>query len=126
MRRRRQTAAPRLPPVVRVGPFDMAVVKLDAAAGKDDFGQFSADRLEIRLRENFVSPHLAADTVIHEVLHALWWVMDVRPKAGEEHVVTLLSTGLTQFFRDNPAVLAWLRESLARPGAARKRKGGRA
>jgi hypothetical protein len=102
-----------LPPVVRIGPFDIRVVELDAGTGTDDYGQFSADELEIRLRRDFVSPAMAADTFIHEVLHAVWWVMNARAKDGEERIVTLLSTGLTQFLRDNPAVLAWLRKSLA-------------
>jgi hypothetical protein len=110
---RETNAAGRWPPVVRIGPFDVRVVALDAATTTDDFGQFSADDLEIRLRRDFVSPTMAADTFIHEVLHALWWVMNARAKDGEERIVTLLSTGLTQFFRDNPAALAWLRKSLA-------------
>lgn len=113
MTTRANNAARQLPPVVRVGPFDVRVVDLDATTATDDYGQFSADDLEIRLRRHFVSPAVAADTFIHEVLHAVWWVMNARAKDGEERIVTLLSTGLTQFFRDNPAVLAWLRKSLA-------------
>jgi hypothetical protein len=113
MRKRQKGAVRPLPPIVRIGPFDLRVVELDAGTGTDDYGQFSSDQLEIRLRRDFVSPAMAADTFIHEVLHAVWWVMNARAKDGEERIVTLLSTGLAQFFRDNPAVLAWLRKSLA-------------
>lgn len=113
MTMREKNAASLLPPVLRIGPFDVRVVELGATTATEDYGQFSADDLEIRLRRHFVSPAVAADTFIHEVLHAVWWVMNARAKDGEERIVTLLSTGLTQFFRDNPAVLAWLRKSLA-------------
>jgi hypothetical protein len=113
MTMRKTNVARRLPPVVRIGPFDVRVGELDAAIAKENYGQFSADDLEIRLRRDFASPSMAADTFIHEVLHAVWWVMNAHAKDSEERIVTLLSTGLTQFLRDNPAVLAWLRKSLA-------------
>lgn len=41
------------------------------------------------------------NTLIHEVLHALWREYNL-PQDCEEHLVTCLANGLTQTFRDNP------------------------
>lgn len=49
-----------------------------------------------------------ADTIVHEVLHAVWWLMDIGLSNQEEHVVRKLATGLTLVLKDNPQLLAYL------------------
>lgn len=50
-----------------------------------------------------------ADTLVHEIFHALMFYMDIGLGAKkEEHVVRKLATGFTQVFRDNPHLLAYL------------------
>ena len=58
-----------------------------------------------------VSYSETVDTVIHEMLHALWMLFD-HDKEHEEHIVRTLSTGLTTVMRDNPKLFAALQETL--------------
>lgn len=51
-----------------------------------------------------------ADTIIHEVLHAIWAERELGQKVEEEAAVTALAHGLTAVFKDNPEFAAvWLK-----------------
>ncbi len=51
-----------------------------------------------------------ADTVIHELLHAIWSIMSIdQGGVDEEAVVARLSSGLIGVFLDNPELLVYLR-----------------
>jgi len=50
---------------------------------------------------------MAADMVLHEICHGLWYVMSLEEKDAEENVVSRLSTGLVSLFKDNPKFTAW-------------------
>jgi hypothetical protein len=52
---------------------------------------------------------LEVDTLIHEILHAIEYKMGL---ANNEHYVNRFATGLTQVFKDNPAVLKYITERL--------------
>lgn len=60
----------------------------------------------------------AADTLIHELFHAILSVMgtgqvvSTDPVQMEEHFVGLLASGLTSVIRDNPALLSYLAKQL--------------
>lgn len=59
--------------------------------------------------ENGQHPVEEADTVLHEVLHAVFYLMDVGlPPDAEEFVVRKVATGLMQVFQDNPRLLTYL------------------
>lgn len=47
-------------------------------------------------------------TVLHEVLHGIWYHRAMPPRPREERVVTELAWGLTAVFRDNPGLLTHL------------------
>jgi hypothetical protein len=100
------------PEKVKVGPYDISVKPLDKSEEKDNYGTFSSTDLEIRLKEDFKTPHIAADTFLHELLHAVWFVHGIRAKDGEERIVNTLSTGLAQVIRDNPKAFDWIRANL--------------
>lgn len=54
-------------------------------------------------------PMEEADTILHEALHALFYLLDLGlSRTREERVVRLLSTGLIQVFADNPEFLNYL------------------
>ncbi len=53
-----------------------------------------------------------ADTVLHEVLHAVWHNYLDEPQAEEEKAVTMLAHGLIQVIRDNPKFIDELRGML--------------
>ncbi len=48
------------------------------------------------------------DTLIHELLHAIWFIMSIgHGGLDEESVVRRLAAGLTGVFLDNPELLAY-------------------
>jgi hypothetical protein len=62
-------------------------------AGKNDTG-----RIEIKARQGDI-----ADTIIHEVLHAICDDQKLNlAHEEEERIVSALANGLTRFLRDNP------------------------
>ena len=49
------------------------------------------------------------DTLIHELLHAIWFIMSIDYGGlDEESVVRRLASGLTGVFLDNPELLTYL------------------
>lgn len=105
-----QEAVAALPLFMRVGPFDFCITKWTPAQaqGAQRFGECSPCEQEIRIQSNMTSSPKAADTFLHETLHALYWVADLGDGEKEEHVVGHLSSGLVQLYRDNPWLLTWL------------------
>jgi hypothetical protein len=99
------------PEVIKVGPYDIRVAdETDEDMAHDFYGTFSRLQLEIRMRPG--QPRVCeVDTLIHELLHALFFVGDIRSKR-EETIVTRLATGLTQVLRDNPGFRTWLDDTL--------------
>lgn len=49
-----------------------------------------------------------ADTLLHEILHAVWAYRNLPDRCREERAVTELASGLTAVFRDNPGLLLHL------------------
>lgn len=65
----------------------------------DDFGE--CDRLNrvIRVRNNQNRDQLA-DSILHEVSHAIWELMALPEKAAEERVATAMGRGFGSLLRD--------------------------
>lgn len=59
----------------------------------DSFGQFLSSVLEIHVCTGVPVSHIK-DTLLHEVLHAIWFLSYLPDKAEEEEAVTRISTGL--------------------------------
>ena len=58
--------------------------------------------------EESLSSGKSRESILHEILHALYWVFDLKDKEKEERVISCLSTGLLSIFRDNPKFALWL------------------
>jgi hypothetical protein len=43
-----------------------------------------------------------AETLLHEILHAIWDVYSVKKGDGEERIITSLAMGVSACIRDNP------------------------
>lgn len=102
---------PALPTSVKVGHRDIAIVLVSAAVLVDSYGDFSTDKLLIRLGD-WLKPQDLAEVLIHELLHACWpqrWSLsgDI-----EENVVAPMSLTMAQVWRDNPHVVEWITHSL--------------
>lgn len=96
------------PSTIRVGACDWRVT---VAADAKLFGKTRHKATEILLCEQ--SPASMRDSLIHEVLHAVWWcaggekLLDI-DKDAEERLIRLLSPWLLSLIRDNPHLVAYL------------------
>ena len=99
-----------LPPAIRVGPHDIQFARLGAADAKKNYGTFVPAEQQIQLQPEYTSGSMAAETVLHELLHAIFAVATVQVKQGEEHIVSVVATYLAQIIRDNPEFVVWLQE----------------
>lgn len=97
---------------VRVGPFDVRIEHLTGMDHDNRLGDYSTTDLLIRLREKYCSEQQRAETLLHEIIHAVWDVYGIKAKEGEERAVGLLSIALSAVIRDNPELIAWLTKSL--------------
>ncbi len=107
---------PDLPPLVRIGPFDIAIIiwSLHEASGARQWGQFSSAEMCIRVQEEFPSAIKAVDTLMHEIMHAIFWAYDILNDGDkEERVVRQLGTAITALHRDNPWLAHWITKTLA-------------
>lgn len=105
-----------LPPVIRIGAHDVAMRIREQIKNEDDepyWGSYISRECAIELAEQQVSSTYAVETLLHEILHALCdaWGAGLEDEA-EEHIVGVLSTGLTQVLRDNPVIGQWLIRTL--------------
>lgn len=103
-----------LPPSIRVGPHDIRFATLGAAEARKNYGTFVPAEQEIRLHQEYASGSMAVDTVLHELVHAIFAVGTVQVEQGEEHVVSALATYLAQIVRDNPEFVTWLAQTVKR------------
>lgn len=95
---------------IKVGAKSYAVKAMDRVKATDEglLGHCSpfSETIEIAPDQ---SPGNAVNTLLHEVLHAIWHAYDLGDAASEEPAVTRLSTGLAAVFSDNPEFVAWIR-----------------
>lgn len=100
------------PKTIRILGRDYKVYYRDDM-GEGFYGLCDPEDCEIDIREG-LHPVEEADTVLHEVLHAVHFLMDIglNPRM-EENVVRKTATGLIQVFADNPRLLAYLTEALS-------------
>lgn len=97
-----------LPRHVQVGPhrYRVALDRVGLLESSDRVGATSADRLVIALEPTL--PHTAmADTLLHEVVHAVLDTAELEPDL-EERVARCLGTGLLDVLRRNPQLVAYL------------------
>ena len=95
---------------VKVGPTDFSIEYVPL--NDELFGDFSYINSRIRIEENLKGSALV-DTVLHEILHAIWKLGQLKDKReDEERAVAIMATYLTQVLRDNPTMLNWLKKNL--------------
>ncbi|QBE66848.1 hypothetical protein [Pseudoduganella lutea] len=72
-----------------------------------DYGSCDTMQCEIEVREGM--PRVEEqDTVLHEVMHAVWALMDIGNRKVEEHVVRKMATGLLLVLQQNPDLTKYL------------------
>lgn len=104
-----------LPEKIRVGPFDMRLIPMETytANAMEVFGYFKRDEQVIAFEATPSTCEGIADTLLHEILHAIWWAYGIEDRDEEERTVATMATAWTQVYRDNPWLLKWLAKALA-------------
>jgi hypothetical protein len=102
-----------LPDMIKVGPYDMRVDKLDKLDGTDDFGEYDHNASVLRFKRSQPTAQFAVDTVLHEVNHALFSMFALAGADDEERIVCCMSTGMTMVLRANPDLVKWIGATLS-------------
>lgn len=96
------------PATVKVGPheFRVVVVPDDVLINVGKAGSCDAQGGVIAIDGRQTKSQLA-DTLLHELTHAMLDVLDFEA-ADEERICLALGPGLLALLRDNPALVKWL------------------
>lgn len=100
-----------MPPAksIRIGPFDYTLGTLPKDKAARQLGECTPADLTILLAKSFASPVQHAETLLHEILHAVFATMALDAKKdGEERIVECMAVGLAMVMRDNPALFKWI------------------
>ena len=94
---------------LRIGGYQIAVdVENQHLAVAGVLGAYACDELKIMMKDEG-PPQLVAETLIHEVLHAIAEIyLEGYADGVSEHVVAMLGQGLFQVLRDNPGFAAFV------------------
>ena len=78
---------------------------------EDNLGLFLADRRQIFIRPDLV-PEVMGDTLIHEFLHACFYLMGLKDEDKEEEIVTSYASCILGVIQDprNTEFLEWINE----------------
>ena len=100
-------AAPKLPASIKVGHRDISIQLADDDELDGAFGDYLASKQRIRLAKDRMLQGMA-ETLLHELDHAIWpdhWTLvgDV-----EETFVSALAPRRAALMRDNPELFAWI------------------
>lgn len=105
-------ALAQLPARIRVGAYPLKILIIDGRSSDRHmvWGLFSANEQAIYLNDEFPSLTHMASTFLHEIMHAVWYAQGIDDDDKEERIVTMLSSGLTQVYRDNAWLAPWIEE----------------
>lgn len=103
-----------LPATVRIlhSNYDINIHPQQVLKDRGHLGDIEYESRSINIVEQPATE--IADTFIHELLHGLFHAFDLshgdEDKDNEEHIVTVLATGLTTVMKDNPQLFGILQE----------------
>lgn len=80
-----------------------------ADLGSETAGLSDIENQKIQISKG-VNPTLAVDTLLHEILHVVWYFADLRHKELEERAVTVMASGMNMVFSSNRELSIWIHE----------------
>lgn len=95
----------KIPNQVKVGPHQVSIVWVGEM--EDCCGDYDKEKERIRV-DTSMSDTQVADTLLHEILHAIHYIYGIKDEHEEEQVVTVTATALSQVIQDNPDVVKFL------------------
>ena len=102
-----------LPGMIKIGYMDFTLESWDARAANSARRYGECSHIEQTIRVEFCHGRKSANTLIHEIMHAVAAMQNVEDGATEEQFVTSVANGLSTVWRDNPDVFAWIGKTLA-------------
>ena len=98
-----------LPASVKVGYIDYEIRLWSALEAQSSHRLGEADHLTQVIRvSQALAPRAFAEVLLHELLHALFYVYNIQDEDREERTVGTLSTAIAAMWRDNPELVAYL------------------
>ncbi len=97
----------KLPKQVKVGAYIYKIIPMKEFSGSGHCGTCNNETLEIRVRTT-LSPAQVKNTLLHEILHAVYYHQGMGDSEGEEVVVNGIANGLQMVFHDNPILKRYL------------------
>lgn len=88
---------------VKISGIDYTIGGFDTDVDRNLMGRLSYDVAQIYIR-NDLPIDKKYETLLHEVMHAVYMNAGLQPGDEEEKVVTALSSGIYQFLKDNKDV----------------------
>lgn len=100
-----------LPKRVKVAHYSIPITPLSPELAKDlgRFGDFDGHKYVIRM-EKGITDDKTRDVLLHELLHAAYWIYGLKDEDEEERIVTVLTTAMLTMMRDNPKLVNFLTE----------------
>ncbi len=104
----------KLPKKIKIGYADYKVInmKSDYADHDSKEGHCQNSHHIITIRVDDRPESEVANTLLHEVLHAIWFMWGNGHAQEEETCVNTLSNGLMTCFRDNPELIEYFSEAV--------------
>jgi hypothetical protein len=103
-----------LPGSVKVGyrTYRLELWTEQQAKDEDSDGECDHETGVIRL-DPTMDAQKAGNTLLHELIHAVWYVWSMpEENIEEEFAVGALTNGLATVIRDNPGLFGWIERSL--------------
>ena len=103
-----------LPKSIRGGYRDFTIVEWNSreAVSASRYGECDKMQAIIRVDTQWGQVK-AANTLLHEVMHAVYDISKLQDDDKEERIVAAISSQLTQVWRDNPEFVAFMSECLS-------------
>jgi len=100
------------PNKIKIGPYDYNVETVDHLMDLQGelYGQHDPSSNTIRINGAIKNEQIKAETLWHEILHAIWNIFHLGCPCEEEKAVSSLATGVAMVMRDNPALRKYLWE----------------
>lgn len=109
----------RLPKKITIKDNPVTIVSRSKSWAKRHkvFGQFtlSSDNQHLIEWDKTQPEQEVVNTILHEILHAIYQQNDIPRKPSEEEVVTKLTNGLEEALRGNQHLLDWFYKKLKTP-----------
>jgi len=100
-----------VPKKIKIGHyiFDVCNMTKDLRKHGEVFGVCDQTKQKIHI-DVTATPAVLRDTLLHEIMHGVYWMFNLEDENKEEKIVSSLATGLLAVFRDNPEVAKFLME----------------